>query len=204
MKAVLKGALLFALSLSSAGAMAQGWFAGGAVGVATQQDYENGTPLVTTDDSDDSYRVFGGYQISPMQAVVASYLSLGTAYYDGPGFGGFTDKMSAEGYDISYVAGWAPGQQQRFSLFGSVGVFAFTQNVRYTDSTGFFKYKDSGTTFSLGIGSEINLSASGTNAWGLHVEYQLFKDVGSRANSGHEHDRDVLSVGITYRFFGRD
>jgi hypothetical protein len=44
------------------------------------------------------------------------------------------------------------------------------------------------------------MSASGTSAWGINFEYQLFKDVGDANNSGHEYDRDMISVGVDYRF----
>lgn len=203
MKAALHGAALCVLSLISAGASAQGWFTGGAVGTSTHQDYDIGAPVASSNDSDTAFRVFGGYLISPLQGLVASYVNLGTTNYAGSAFGGFTDTLSARGVDMSYIIGWAPGQQQRISVFGTVGVFAFKQDVRYTDSTGFFKSTDDGTTFSVGVGTDINLSSSGTSAWGIHVEYQLIKDLGSENNSGHEDDWDSLSVGVSYRF-GRD
>jgi hypothetical protein len=187
----------------SANVWAQGWIAGGAVGQATQQDYEVGGPIATRDESDDSLRVFGGYMLSPMQGVIVSVIDLGTAYYDGPAFGGFTDYLDAEGYDISYIVGWAPGSQSRVSLFGTVGVFAWDQDVLYTDSTGSYLYQDDGTSFSMGIGTEIRLGSAAASAWGIHFEWQLFKDVGDQQNSGHEYDREAISVGVDYRF-GRE
>ena len=181
-------------------AQAQSWIAGGTVGTAIQNDYEVGGPIATRDDSDAGLRVFGGYMISPMQAVIASYVDLGTAYYDGPAFGGFTDFLDADGIDISYVVGWAPGSQQRIAVFGTVGVFSWKQDVTYTDPTGTFVYGDDGSSFSVGFGTEINLSSDGTSQWGINVEYQLFKDVGDFNNSGHEYDRSMFSVGVDYRF----
>jgi len=193
-------AALCVLSLVSASASAQGWFAGGAIGQGAQQEYTIAGPVATFDDADDSYRIFGGYLISPLQGLVVSYIDLGTGYADGPAFGGFTDKMSADGFDISYIIGWSPAAQERVRLFGTVGLFAWDQDVRYVDSLGFFKYKDDGTSFSLGMGVEYRFGSSEANAWGIHGEYQLFKDVGRQANSGHEYDREVLSVGLIYRF----
>jgi hypothetical protein len=195
--------LLAAACLAATDVSAQGWFAGGAFGQATQQDYDVGGPIATTHDTDDSARVFGGYLISPLQGVVASYIDLGTAYYDGPAFGGFTDYLDAEGFDISWIVGWAPGSQERVALFGTVGVFAWDQDVTYTDTSGTAVFRDEGTSFSIGVGSEVRLGASSTSPWGVHFEYQLFKDVGDANNSGHEYDREVISVGASYRF-GRD
>jgi hypothetical protein len=192
------GALLFA----SATASAQGFFAGGSIGTASQQEYEIGGPISMIDDSDDSVRVFGGYLISPIQGVVVSRIDLGEPNYAGPAFGGFTDRLSAEGWDISWIIGWTPGAQDRVSLFGTLGVFAWDQDVTYEDPLGTFEYRDEGTSFSYGIGTEFNFSADGSNAWGVHLEYQLFKNVGDTRNSGHENDRDVLSLGATYHFGG--
>jgi hypothetical protein len=185
-------------------AQAQGWFTGGTVGTAIQNDYEVGGQIATRDDSDAGLRLFGGYLISPIQGLVVSYVDLGTAFYDGPAFGGFTDYLDADGIDISYIIGWAPGSQQRVSVFGTLGVFSWDQDVRYTDVTGTYLFADEGTSFSMGFGTSINFSAAGTSAWGLNVEYQLFKDVGDFNNSGHEYDREMFSVGVDYRFGRQD
>ena len=184
------------------GASAQEWFAGGSIGIGQQDDYSIGGPVTSADDTDTAYRLFGGYLVSELQGFVASYIDLGEASYAGPAFGGFTDRLSADGFDIAYVLGWTPGEQERVRIFGTVGVFAWDQDVVYTElgtSTAFVS-KDDGTSFSLGFGADINLSASGDNVWGINVAYQLFKDVGDENFSGHENDRQMISAGVTYRF----
>ncbi len=197
MNAAKRLAGLGALSLFSVSAFAEGWFAGGSVGQATQQEYSIGGPITTIEDSDTSARIFGGYMVSPIQGIVASYVDLGEPEYAGPAFGGFTDSLSADGFDISWIIGWAPGSQERVTVFGTLGVFAWDQEVDYTDGTGTFEYKDEGTSFSYGVGT-----SAGSSAWGIHLAYQLFKNVGDERNSGQEHDRDVLTVGARYRFGG--
>jgi len=192
--------LLSAAAVLPIQSRAHGPFVGGSVGAAQQQDYDIGVPVATRDDTDTEFRLFGGYLVSPMQGVVASYVDLGTPYYDGPSFGGFTVSLDGYGVDVSFIAGWAPGDQQRVAVFGTVGVFHWNQDVTYTDASGTFEYGDDGTSFSVGFGAEINLSSGGTNAWGIHVSYQLFKDVGEAENSGAEHDRGMFSVGVDYRF----
>ena len=183
---------------ASASAQSQGWIAGAAFGQATLQDYSIGGPIANSDDTDDSMRIFGGYMISPMQGVVISWVDLGTASYSGPAFGGFFDFLDAEGYDISYLVGWAPGSQTRFSIFGTVGVMAWDQDVLYLDPTGAYPYQDEGTSFTMGLGTEFKLG----DDFGLHLEYQLIKDVGDDGlgGSGHEYDREVVSLGIVVRF----
>lgn len=113
-------------------ASAQGWLAGGSVGPTQQFAYSVGGPIATFDDSDEGFRVFGGYLFAPTQGV----------------------------YD----------------------------------------YNDSATSLSFGLGSEVNLGVGERSAWGFHFEWQLFRDVGDKNNSGHEYDRKMVSVGIDYRF----
>jgi hypothetical protein len=36
--------------------------------------------------------------------------------------------------------------------------------------------------------------------WGVHLNYQMFTDVGDEDNSGHEYDRSFIALGFNYRF----
>ena len=191
------GAIALA-GVSVASAQSPGWIAGAAFGQASLQDYDIGGEVATRDDTDDSMRIFGGYMLSSMQGVVVSWVDLGAARFDGPAFGGFINLLDAEGFDISYLVGWAPGSQTRVSLFGTVGVLAWDQDVVYVDPAGALPFQDEGTSFSMGAGAEIKLS----DEIGIHLEYQLFKEVGDDGlgGSGHEYDRDVVSLGIVVRF----
>lgn len=191
---------LGAIAIVPGEAQAQSWILGGAVGSAAQQDYEVGAPITVRDDEDTAFRLFGAYLLTPMQGVVVSWIDLGTPRYEGPAFGGFADSLEAYGVDLSYLAGFAPGDQERVLLFGTVGIFHWNQDVTLTDASGTFEYGDDGTSFSVGVGADIRLGAGGTSAWGIQVAYQLFKNVGEAENSGHEYDRDLLSVGVDYRF----
>jgi len=201
MKLTYRTAVAIALAGISATASAQspGWIAGAAFGQASLQDYDIGGEVTTSDDSDDSMRIFGGYMISPMQGVVVSWIDLGMARFEGttPG-GSFFNFLDAEGYDISYVVGWAPGSQTRVSVFGSVGVFAWDQDALYIDTTLAPPFQDEGTSFSMGLGTKIRL----TEEIGIHLEYQLFKDVGDDGlgGSGQQFDRDVVSLGVVVGF----
>lgn len=179
---------------------AQDWIVGGAIGVAKQQDYSVAGPVASRDDTDTALSVFGGYTFGPIHGVLVSYLDLGTVTYSGPAFGGFAESLDADGIDVSYMARWSPGDQERIALLGTAGIFSWTQDVTYTDSTGAFRYGDNGQSLSLGIGAHINFSAEGTSAWAIHASYKYLRDVGDSGNSGHENDRDVISIGVAYRF----
>jgi OOP family OmpA-OmpF porin len=192
-------AIVVALSGSFTGAAAQGWLVGGSAGVAKQYDYSVGGEIATHDDTDTAYRVFGGYMFSGNFGAAVSYVDLGTPKYDGPAFGGFTDQLSADGWDASFIAGWAPGQQKRFSLIATVGAFFWKQDVHYVDPSGTFDYNDSGTSLSYSAGAEFNFGGAGAK-WGAHFDYQVFMDVGDENNSGHQYDRSFVSLGVDYRF----
>jgi len=181
-------------------ALAQGWLAGGSFGSAQQFSYDVGGPITTYDDTDSGMRVFGGYMFTPVHGVVTSWVDLGSPYYAGPAFGGFTDDLSADGLDVSYLIGFAPGTQNRVTLFSTIGFFQWKQKVHYVDASGTYDYEDDGTSLSFGVGSEVNFSAGGGSAWGFHFEWQQFLDVGDKNNSGHEYDRKLFSAGVDYRF----
>lgn len=193
------GAIALAGLSATASAQSQGWIAGAAFGKATVQEYDLGGTVTARDGSDDSMRIFGGYMWSPMQGIVISWIDLGAARLDGTGTSGnFINFLDAEGYDISYIVGWAPGSQTRFSVFGTVGVFAWDQDVLYLDPTGAYPFQDESTSFSLGVGGEFKL----TEDFGVHLEYQLFKDVGDTGfdGSNQQFDREVVSLGVVVRF----
>jgi hypothetical protein len=181
-------------------ARAQSWIAGVSAGAARQENYEIGGAITTRDDSDAAAGLFGGYLVTGNQGVIASYLDLGTPAYEGPASGGFKDELDANGIDVSYFYGWTPGNQPRTSLFATVGLMRWNQDVTYTDGSGRSEYHDDGTSFTLGLGTEIKFGTSGAGPWAFRVQYQLFKNVGDPENSGHEYDREMVSLGIGYRF----
>jgi len=182
--------------LVSGTASAQGWLTGGSAGATKQYDYEVGGPVSKTDDTDTGFRVFGGYMFLKGLGVVASYVDLGDAYYDGSAWGGFTDTLGADGWDLSFLGGFSPGDQDKWRLFATVGAFTWKQDVAYEDASGFYPYEDSGTSLSYGAGVEFAF----TPVWGLHFSYQRFTNVGDESNSGHEYDRDLVSIGAAYHF----
>jgi OmpA-OmpF porin, OOP family len=180
------------------GVAAQSWVVGASVGSAEQYDYSVGGTIDDSHETDTGFRVFGGYFFHPNFGGVLSFVDLGKPRYAGPAFGGFTDSLSADGVDLSMVAGWAPGAQSIARVFGTVGLFRWQQNVHYVDGSGTYDYHDKGMSVSFGGGVEFGFGKGG--AWGMHIAYQLFKDVGENANSGHKYDRSLLDVGVEYRF----
>jgi len=189
------GFLLLALSTAPT-AFAGSWLAGAAAGNVKQHNYSVGGPIARSDDTDTGFRVFAGYMFLPWLGGVLSYVDLGTPNYDGPAFGGFTDKLDADAVDLSLIAAVTPGEQEMFSIFATVGAFRFNQNVHYTDESGAYDYHDTGTRLSYGLGVQWKFNP----AWGAHLGWQRFTDVGDNNNSEHEYDRDVLELGLEFNF----
>lgn len=189
------GLLLLGLAVTPA-VFAQSWLAGGSVGDVKQHDYSVGGPVATANDSDTGFRVFGGYMVLPWLGGVLSYVDLGAPTYDGPAFGGFTDKLDADAIDLSVIVAVSPGPQDWFSTFATIGVFRFTQDVHYTDSSGIYDYHDTGTRMSYGIGVQAKIGP----VWGAHLGWQRFNNVGDNSNSEHEYDRDIIELGFEYQF----
>lgn len=188
--------VLILAALVPCAASAQGWFAGGGVSQTKQYDYSVGSPVINKDDTDTGLRVFGGYQFLPWASAVLSYVDLGTPFYKDAEAFDFTDSLEANAFDVSVVAGAPLGEM--VSFFGTVGIFHFTQKVRYSDEFEDFSADDTGTGVSFGAGMRLKFGT----VWGMHLGFQRFPDVGDKNKSGHEYDRDLYEVGAEY-FFGR-
>ena len=190
-------ATLLSLGLAvTPAAIAQSWLAGASVGSVKQHDYSVGGPIANSDDSDAGFRVFGGYMFMPWLGGVLSYVDLGSPTYDGPAFGGFTDRLDADAIDLSVIVATSPGPQDWFSTFATIGVFRFTQDVHYTDSSGTYDYHDTGTRLSYGLGIQAKIGP----VWAAHLGWQRFTNVGDNNNSEHEYDRDIVELGFEVQF----
>lgn len=83
------------------------------------------------------------------------------------------------------------------TFFSYVGPFHWSQNVNYNDAFGPYRTTDRGTSACFGVG--YNGYVLDHNL-GIHVEYSRFFNVGDNNNSGHQYDRDFLSVGMIWNF----
>ena len=173
-----------------------GWFAGASLGQSKISGYSVGGPVDNLDDTDLAWMVGGGYTFMRNFAVALSWVDLGATEADGPAYGGFTDKLTAQGASFAAV-GILP-VHERIGITGLVGLFYWGQDVHYADPSGIYDYEDSGVDPTYGIGARIGLGPD--NRLGIQVGWQRFMDVGDEKNSGHQNDRDFFSVGFGYRF----
>ena len=190
------GLLGAAMLLWSGLAAAEGpWIGGATIGQAAIQDYELEAESDTRlDDTDAGWRVFLGYKFNESFGVGVSYLDLGTLEAAGTAFGGFTDEIEATALE-AWVMGILPINEQ-FSLFGTLGVFSWDQEVIYSDSFEDFRGDVDGSGFAFGVGATYWLNED----FGVHATWHRYPDVGDRNITGHENDRDLYGIGVVFTF----
>src|SRR5262245_11471348 len=109
----LAGALIVAPSAAMAQAFSMkgpdsAWFVGGSVGQSKIDCDTSGVPGASCDDSDTSFRIFGGYQFNKHFAVELGYNTLGEATISAPGV---SATVEAKAWDLMAV-GILPINQQ--------------------------------------------------------------------------------------------
>jgi OmpA-OmpF porin, OOP family len=175
-------AIAFAVVLFSAPAAAQmgmsSVYVGGSLGQSEAKDVCEGIP--GCDEKDTAWRLFGGFQLTPMFAIEVGYTDLGEV--SAPG-------ISAEStaLDLSVIAAFPIGES--FSIYGRLGGYRAETEAR----AGILTADDSNTGLTFGIGAGFNLSRN----LGLRAEWQRYADVG---DDDDESDIDVLSIGVLWRF----
>lgn len=155
------------------------------------------------DDSDTTWKVYGGYQFSPYLGVEGGYAHLGeykatlSGNYLGNALRGHgTVKAHAVFAD---AVGHIPFMDNRLSLFGKAGL-AYTKteldasaNVAgFSSSTDENHYK---FVPKLGVGIRYNL----TEQFGVRAEYERYFGVGDEDTTGKS-DVDAWSVGLVLHF----
>jgi len=173
-----------------------GWFVGMTAGESTFGDYELDDEASSKDDSDTGLAVFGGYQINPYFAVGGGFVDLGELNASGKKFGGFEDKLEADGIE-AFAMGILP-VSDRVSLFAHTGLFSWDQTVTYSDSFEDFKGDASGTDLLYGAG--VNFDIFQEAGFNIHLVWTQYKKVGDLDETGHQNDIDLISFGFTYLF----
>ena len=198
-----------ALAIASP-AFAQSWYIG-AAGGSSKGDIDTGridndlrdlgffTASTSKDDSDTSWRLFGGYRVLPWLDVEAHYADFGTLRFDStvtPG-GMLSARIRTKAYGVAAVAGVTP--MDRLRLYAKGGV-ARTEAKASFASTGFVDLaSDSLTKRKTGAVYGVGLQYDFTRMIAARVEYDVHTKVGSDVTGG-EFDVKTASVGVLLRF----
>lgn len=209
-KIISLGVMLLVSGLVSA--QQSGFFVGGGIGQAKVKITDDAASAITdsggsfvtgnTDDTDISYKLFGGYKINKNLAFEGGYAFLGKYKSEANGIvSGRT--LTAQGNVKNYAifvdgVGIYPASQDLL-LLGKLG-FAYT-NTKADASASMAGISASVSESSnrwvpkLGIGAQYNV----TKAVALRAEYEYYFNVGNDNTTGQS-DIKVLSAGITFGF----
>jgi len=193
----IKPVVLRALTVAAAGALtlvwntanAQ-WYAGGSFGQSKMKDASSQLVGTSFDDTDNAWKVYGGYQFHPNVGVEFGYIDFGK--FTGSG-SGLSDNWKANGITVSAV-GTLPLANQ-FSLIGKLGLTRWNVDDHFSVGAASFSAKENGIDLSFGFGGQYAF----TKQWVARVEFEEFKNVGKESTTGKS-DIDVLSIGVVYKF----
>jgi OmpA-OmpF porin, OOP family len=181
---------IFLASLMLCGiALAQGY-----VGVSAGQakiDIDcSGT--LTCDDTDNAYKIFGGYMFTPNYGIEGAYYNQGKVRqtFSDPSAGDVRATYKGDGLGV-FGIGVLPFD--RLSLFAKLGIVSS-------------KIKLNANTSLLGDFSESDRSTKA--AFGVGAGYEFTKNIGARFEferlrvefEGEKADVDLITVGVLYRF----
>lgn len=200
-KTIIAVSMLSAVSVCHA---SEGFYIGANIGQAsydaTLSDFsvlhDGSIFSASIDDSDTSFSLTLGYQLTPNIAFEGGFIDLGeltvSANSDGSGFlyapGPVTLKIAVDGLFFD-VKGLLPLNEQ-FSLYGKLGLLKWSEDAVLSDVTGSLSVDDDGTDIFFGIGASFNIN----NSISLNADYSRYKV------DEDEEDVDVLSVGIQFGF----
>lgn len=179
-----------------------GGYVGGSFGSAKASEWcdlppgVSFVPGVTCDDSDSSFRFFGGYKFSPNFAVEGGYIDLGTVSVTAP-----TASLSADAtaFDVS-ARGILP-VGNNFEVYGRVGIYFASRNARVTAGTLAAGANDTRNDVLYGVGATWNLP----NNMGLRAEWIQYTGLATNnfdiaVGVDSKSDVSVMNIGLVYSF----
>jgi OOP family OmpA-OmpF porin len=177
--AMLSTVVLALPSVSMAQAQSS-WYVGGSLG---QMEAKGSCPAgFTCDFKDNSWKVFGGYQLNRNFAIEGTYLDGGKISVS---TGGVTGTGEISSWGVAAL-GILPLGGDQFSLFGKAGLMVTKQK---------FSASGGGIT-STGVedGSEVN--------WGVGGTFNFNRNLGLRAEWERldKSEVDIVTIGIQYKF----
>ena len=189
--------LLTALGIAPA-ALAEdaGGYFGVSAGQASASDYcsdTGGLTVTSCDDSDTSFRIFGGARITPNVGIEAAYVNLGTYTGSVSGFGpAVRVETELTGFTVQGV-GMVPFGNE-FSLMGRVGMIFWDLNVTPSVPGASASVGDDGTDIALGVGAQYKFARN----FGLRADVDFYPDLGNSTTG--EDNITAFSIGAVFSF----
>ena len=201
-----------ALTLCLAGPAHAEWYAGATAGQSKSKfnadnlagqflDFGYTTTQMQTDTRDNTYRVFGGYQLNKYLAFEGGYADLGEFGVRSTlaPAGTFDKRFAVKGYDVSAVGTWPV--VDKLTLFARAGVFRSERKTRYAASgavellPSVIDSKQTQNKATYGAGLMFDL----TNQITLRAELTQHRGFSDELLSGLR-NIDAYGVGVVYRF----
>jgi OOP family OmpA-OmpF porin len=187
-------AVFFFALVSSNSASAQG-YVGAGFGQASVDITCDLDITCESDDKDNAFKVFGGFQVNPNVAVEVAYLDLGEASLSGTDtlLGTADLRLGVSGFNIAALLSAPIGE--RFKLLGKAGIFLWDMDIDANSSLiGPGSLSESGNAFMFGLGGAMELDRVG-----VRLEWERFVDVGEEDVTGQS-DVDLVSASIYIKF----
>lgn len=235
MKKVIQLALVLGVTAAAQSAVAaeKGWYAGIGVGQNKVSDWVSdddmvvllddfgsqmgvnsfsGTVSANSDDKDTGWKIFGGYQFTPVIAVEVAYLDLGAATADsaavgtfdvgsGPFDGSLYLKVKSEASAlVADVVGKLPAASW-LDFFAKAGFYharvEVTATAGATDSGGVYESSDSEKDTSNGLHVALGADFNVAQHVAIRAEWERLSKIDFQ---GDDFDISGLSVSAIYRF----
>lgn len=148
------------------------------------------------DDNDVGVKFFWGYRMSNHFGFELFYTNLGETSFEGVSDGSGTTWAAGDisgytknsGYGASAIANVPLGE--RFDAFAKAGIYRWTVRHREFDSSGAFRFSDSGSDMMFGGGLSLNV----TDFSSVRVEWERYTSIYDI------YDVDMYSLGFVHRF----
>ena len=149
----------------------------------------SGIPGVSCEDTDTSFKVFGGVKVNHSFAFEASYVDLGQLIA--------TDNIvafTAEATGLNFsVVGLIPVSDS-VDIFGKAGIMFWDLKLAlsgaFNDSI-----SEDGEDFTFGFGANFDVNET----FAIRAEFEKFKDIGKESTTG-ESSATLISLGAVFHF----
>jgi len=174
----------------------RGAYIGAGIGRASAADYcsdSAGLAVSSCDDSDSSFKVFGGYRFTRNFAVEAAYVDLGTLHANGS-FSGLPFDINTELTGVTVQAVGIAPLGDKFSLMGRVGAIFWDLSTSGTVAGFPGSTSDNGVDIALGAGAQYKFTPN----FGIRADLDYYPDLGN-SDTG-EDNVTAVTIGIVFSF----